>query len=288
MMAHQGSAQTNLAVEPPPVEAVIAVAAAAADLVLAMQAAGLHHVKTKSNETDLVTEADVACEHFLRAELHALAPGVGFWGEESNSQPDQDAFWLVDPIDGTVNFAHGLPYCAINIAFCRGGEAVLGVTAQLPLRRIYWASRGEGAWLIEPDGSERPLQVSQANTLRSAFLATGLPYHSGEAADDNMAELTVIAARCLGLRILGAGALDIAQVAAGMLAGFWEGWLHPWDAAAGVLMVREAGGRVTDYSGQPWTFGGPGLVASNGKIHDQLLESIQGARAGLRERRLSV
>lgn len=270
------------------VEEVIRVAESAADLVLAMQRDGLLQTRTKVKVTDLVTEADMASERLLRAELDKVEPGIGFWGEESNTPPPDAAFWLVDPVDGTVNFAHGLPYCAVNVALVRGGQTELGVTVQMPWRRIYWAQAGKGAFLREPGIAARRLQVSDVATLRQSFLATGFPYHNGDSPDNNDAEFRWVSPRCLGLRVLGAGALDIAQVAAGMLAGFWEGWLNPWDAAPGVLMVREAGGEVTDFAGEPWGFTGPGLVASNGLIHAALLEGIQTARATLVERMLPV
>jgi myo-inositol-1(or 4)-monophosphatase len=257
------------------------VACRAADMVQAMHSAGLQNVKSKSVETDIVTEADVASEKLLRAALHELDPIAGFWGEESNTPPSDATFWLVDPIDGTVNYAHALPYYAVNIAFVAQRETVLGVTVQLPWRRIFWAEKGKGAWLREPDAAERRLQVSSAPTLRRALLATGFPYHNGEADDNNNAEFVWFSPRSMALRVLGAAALDIAEVASGMLAGFWEGWLNPWDAAGGALMVNEAGGRVTDYTGAPWRFGGPGFVASNGLIHDAMLEGIRRARADI-------
>lgn len=272
----------------PSVESVIDVACRAAELALSMQRAGVLNTRTKKIDTDLVTEADLASEHLLRGELHDLQPDVDFWGEESNTPPVADAFWLVDPVDGTVNFAHGLAYWAVNVAFVQGGVTMLGVTVQMPWQRIYWAERGKGAWLREPGAGERQLHVSDVRVLRHALLASGFPYHSGESADNNDLEFAWFSPRCRGLRVLGAGALDIAQVAAGMLAGFWEGWLNPWDAAAGALLVQEAGGRVTDFAGNEWQFKGPGLVASNSLIHDMMLEGIQTARRNLTEKLLPV
>jgi myo-inositol-1(or 4)-monophosphatase len=269
-------------------ESVVEIACRAADLVMEMQRAGLRNVKAKGVEIDLVTEADVASERLLHEELERLAPDVGFWGEESNQIPEQSDFWLVDPIDGTVNFAHGLAYCAVNVALVQGGETTLAVTVQMPYRRIYVAEAGKGAFLREPSNGTIPLRVSNVRTLRQAFLATGFPYHNGVSPDNNDAEFLWFSPRCLGLRVLGAGALDIAQVAAGMLAGFWEGWLNPWDAAAGALMVREAGGMVTDYAGNPWRFDGPGLIASNGHIHEAMLEGVRTARSTLTEALLPV
>jgi myo-inositol-1(or 4)-monophosphatase len=272
----------------PAIQSVIEVACLAADYVVEVQRAGLLNVKSKSLHTDLVTEADVASEHLLRQRLDDLDPGIGFWGEESNQRPDCDRYWIVDPIDGTVNFAHGLTYWAVNVALVQEGQTVLGVTVQMPYRRIYRAVLGGGAWMDDPIGGDRRLRVSTVTELRSAFLASGFPYHSAENGDNNDAEFAWFSSRCLGMRVLGAGALDIAQVAAGMLSGFWEGWLSPWDAAAGALMVREAGGVVTDYAGREWDFDGPGLVASNGAIHDAQLEGSRIARAGRQENLLGL
>jgi len=273
------------------VEAIISAATQAADLVLRMQSEGLQNIRTKSSIIDLVTEADVASEHFLREALTAIEPGLAFWGEESNAksgQPVADSYWLVDPIDGTVNFAHGLAYWAVNIALVRDGQVSIAVTVQNPWRRIFWAEQGKGAWLREPNLAERRMRVSPTDSLERAFLATGFPYHVNELADNNSLEFAWFSPRCMGLRVLGAGALDIAQVAAGMVAGFWEGWLEPWDAAAGTLLVTEAGGTVTDYAGNPWVYGGPGFVASNGILHDALLQGIKTAREGYTDRILAV
>lgn len=272
--------------------AVIDAATGAADLVLAMQAAGLKKVVGKSNETDLVTEADSASEYFLRRELGLLLPEAGFWGEESNERPVGGKYWLVDPIDGTVNYAHGVPYNAVNVALVEanasGGEVMLAVTIEMPWRRVYFARPGEGAYMRDPLWGERRMQVSTARTLRQSLLATGFPYHSGEHDDANDLEFAWFASRCMGMRVLGAAAIDSAQVAAGILAGFWEGWLNPWDCAAGALLVREAGGKVTDYAGNEWHFGSPGFVASNGIIHNLLVEGILEARKGLKQPLMAV
>jgi myo-inositol-1(or 4)-monophosphatase len=266
------------------IEQVIAVAQQAGQLILQMAARGLQNTRSKASEIDLVTEADVAAEQLIRSALHEHYPQVGFWGEESNQPPVEETFWLVDPIDGTTNFANGLEQFAVNIAFCRQEGPLLGVTLELPAQRTYWAAQGNGAYVRTVDGAERRLRVSATERLGAGLLTTGFPYHRGEHEDNNSAEFLYFLARAQGVRCWGSAAMDLAHVASGALAGYWEGWLSPWDAAAGILLVREAGGVVTDYAGAPWTLTAKTLVASNGQetLHQALLEGIHTARASLR------
>ena len=271
-------------------ETIIAIGQQAGELVQTMRRDGLRNVQDKSSVIDLVTEADVASEKFIRAALYELYPFVGFWGEESNTAPHEEFFWLVDPIDGTTNYANGLPLYSINIGLQQGEKALIGVTVQLPTGQIYWAQRGEGAYLRATNGTEQRLQVNQVNTLVRALVTTGFPYHRAESPDNNSAEFNYFLTHCQGVRCMGSAALDMAHVAGGALAAFWEGWLNPWDVGPGALMVHEAGGLVTDYAGRPWTLGSRTLVASNGQpaLHQALLEGIQQARIGLTETRLSM
>ncbi|HXF64860.1 MAG TPA: inositol monophosphatase family protein [Caldilineaceae bacterium] len=268
---------------------VMAAAQAAGDLILQMQAAGLRAVAGKSSEIDLVTEADVAAEQAIRAALQQTYPAYGFWGEESNEPPSgTDFFWVVDPIDGTTNFANGLAFYAVNIALNRGEETLLGVTLELPARRLYWAIAGQGAYERLPNGADRRLQVNRSSQLARALLSTGFPYHRTEHEDNNLREFNYFLAHAQGVRCMGSAAMDLVNVARGALAGYWEGWLNPWDAAAGALLVREAGGLVTDYSGQPWRLRSKTLIASNGQpaLHAALVEGIRSARNGLAARLL--
>jgi myo-inositol-1(or 4)-monophosphatase len=269
-------------------EAIIAIAQQGGRLIWQMRRAGLHNVKSKSVEIDIVTEADLACEAFLHAELHKLYPQVGFWGEESNTQPQGEFFWLADPVDGTVNYANGVAFYAVNLSLQWRDQTLLGVTVEPETGRIYWAELGTCAFVRSMDGTERRLQTSSVDQLSRALLTTGFPYHRADAADNNTREFVWFTQHCQGVRCMGSAALDLAHVASGAMAAFWEGWLNPWDAAPGVLLVREAGGTVTDYSGQPWTLQSQSLIASNGKIHAHLLEGVQTARATLPERRLPV
>jgi myo-inositol-1(or 4)-monophosphatase len=265
------------------VERVIEVARDAATLVRSMQAAGLSQVRNKSSEGDIVTEADVASEQLIRRALAKDYSSVGLWGEESNQMPDVEYFWLVDPIDGTTNFANAIDYNAVTIALQHGATTLMGVTYYVHTGRVYYARPGEGAFQREAGGREVRLQVNGVDRLAAAVMTTGFPYHSGLSGDNNGAEFVYFLQRCAGLRVMGAAALDLALVATGSFAAFWEGWLSPWDAAAGVLMVREAGGKVTDYTGEAWTIHHSGLVASNGRpaLHAALLDGIGAARTSL-------
>jgi myo-inositol-1(or 4)-monophosphatase len=264
-------------------EAVITVARRAGQLVLKMRREGLRNVQSKSTAVDLVTEADLASEAFLREELTRLCPGVGFWGEESNQQPKDELFWIVDPIDGTVNYANGIAFYAVNIALQQGENTLLGVTIEPPSGRIFWARQGGGAYLREPGGDQRRLQPNTVERLSRALVSTGFPYHRVEAEDNNVAEFRYFVEHSQGARSMGSAAMDLAHVASGATAAYWEAWLNPWDAAPGVLMVREAGGQVTDYAGNPWRLESKSLVASNGNValHEAMLEGIAQARATL-------
>jgi len=266
--------------EPVDSEAVISATRRAGQLVLTMRREGLRSITTKSTEIDLVTEADLASEAFLREELDKLLPEAGFLGEESNQQPHTALFWVVDPIDGTVNYANGLTIYAVTVALYEHDRCLLGVTVEPPAGRIYWTAQGKGAFLREPGGDQRRLSTNGVDQLSRALLTTGFPYHRAEVADNNTLEFSHFIRRCQGVRCLGAAALDLALVAAGALAGSWEAWLNPWDAAAGALMIREAGGLVTDYAGEAWTLASQTLVSSNGNaaLHQAMLETISAAR----------
>lgn len=265
------------------VERIVDLARQAGELVLGMQRDGYGAVKKKSNEFDIVTEADLATETLIRTALARDYPGVPFWGEESNTPPDADEYWIVDPIDGTVNYANAIPCYAVNIAFNRRDGAELAVTLELPARRIYWALRGHGAFRRELDGSETRLRVNQVDTLRRAILSTGFPYTRAETRDNNSAEFAYFMPRCHGVRRMGSCAIDLALVASGAFAAHWENDLNAWDILPGSLLIHEAGGLVTDYDGNPWTPARRDFIAGNGQpaLHQALLDGIRAARATL-------
>ncbi len=269
--------QANLPVDR---EDVIAIVRRAGQLTVEMQQRGLNAIRTKANAYDLVTEADVASEKLLREKLTALNPSIGFWGEESNQPPESELYWLVDPIDGTTNYASGLPWWAVNVALYRRTDPLLAVTLHLPYGELFWAEAGGGAWRCWADGRVEQMRVSAAESLGAGLVGTGFPTHGGLNADDNSREHARILPLCRDIRRMGAAAIDLAHVAAGIFTGFWEGFLNPWDVGAGLLLVREAGGTVSDYAGNPYAFGATGLVASNGRpgVHQALLENIRAVR----------
>jgi myo-inositol-1(or 4)-monophosphatase len=183
--------------------------------------------------------------------------------------------WLIDPLDGTNNFAHGFPHVGVSLALLAKGQPVVGVIHD-PLRGETFAATAEGGATL--DG--QAIHVSGVERLADAFLATGFPYNRRTAPDNNVERLDHFLRRSLGVRRAGAAVLDLAYVACGRLDGFWEIGLKPWDVAAGVLLVQEAGGRATDFEGGPDCLSGQFIVTSNGRIHDQMLRVIrEGAAA---------
>ncbi|MBI3957461.1 MAG: inositol monophosphatase [Chloroflexi bacterium] len=259
---------------------VIAITRQAGQLTVELQQQGLRAIRTKANAYDLVTEADVASEKLLREKLTALDPAIGFWGEESNQPPYSELYWLVDPIDGTTNYASGVPWWAVNVTLYQRTDALLAVTLHLPYGEIFWAEVGGGAWRGWADGRVEQMRVNGAESLGAGILGTGFPYSRGDGTDDNRAEHNRLLPLCRDIRRMGSAAIDLAHVAAGIFSAFWEVTLNPWDVGAGLLLVHEAGGIVTDYAGNPYAFGADGLVASNGRagVHGALLTNIRAAR----------
>ena len=216
-------------------------------------------------EVDLVTQADRRSEDAIVGRLRGYFPKHAIVAEEGAGQEgDGRHRWIVDPLDGTTNFAHGYPFFAVSIGFEREGELVAGVVYQPITKELFTASRGEGAYL-----NERRIQVSQIDHLSTSLLATGFP-STKRARNPNIHYYWNFTLRSHGVRRDGSAALDLAAVACGRFDGFWEFGLHAWDTAAGVLLVREAGGVVTNFSGQPYHVGDYETLASNGRIHMEL------------------
>ncbi len=230
----------------------------------------------KKGAVDLVTEADLAAEAAILGVLRRHCPDHGILAEESGHAPGRDdACWIVDPLDGTTNFAHGLPIFAVSIAFAEAGRIRHGLVLNPMGGELFQATAGAGATL-----NGRPIRVSAISALQEALLATGFPYNLRQVLDTVLGRLGAGLQAAQGVRRLGAAALDLCQVACGRFDGFWEEHLKPWDTAAGALLVEEAGGRVTDLGLAPFTPEMPAIVASNGWIHDALAATLNSWTAG--------
>ena len=239
-------------------------------------------INTKISHMDLVTAGDLAAERLISEAIHVRFPEHAVYAEESarGKLPDVEWLWVVDPVDGTTNFAHGLPLFAVNIGLAHQGVPVMGVTHAPALGSTFFAEHGGGAWLRQ-DGSDRRMSVTATGDLGLALLGTGFPYDRAAVADNNLAETTALDMRAQGVRRLGSAALEIAWVASGALDAYWESRAQVWDWTAGAVLVREAGGTVTTYLGNAWQMGDRSILASNGQqtLHSRLREIIQEARS---------
>ncbi|QGY41209.1 inositol monophosphatase [Pseudodesulfovibrio cashew] len=216
---------------------------------------------------DLVTETDMAVELMLKEALGTLLPEANFLAEESASDGQLGEFtWIIDPIDGTTNYAHGLPLVANSIGLWHRGRVVLGLV-NLPLMgEMFTAAEGKGAFL-----NDRPIHVTGESEMQRCLLATGFPYAIEEHLETVLKHLERLLPLAQGIRRPGAAALDLAYVACGRYDGFYESALNPWDTAAGLLLVKEAGGLVTEYdAAREYAFGSKTILASNGIIHAEL------------------
>jgi myo-inositol-1(or 4)-monophosphatase len=218
-------------------------------------------------ETDLVTEVDRLCEAFIVERLRGAFPDHDILAEENNYADCHSPFkWIIDPLDGTTNYAHGFPWFAVSIALEVNGEILLGVIYHPMMEELFSVLKGGGAWL-----NGKRLSVSARQPLKSCLLATGFPYDRTLANENNFANFINFQMAARAVRRAGAAALDLAYVAAGRLDGYWECKLKPWDVAAGKLLVTEAGGRVTNHAGEPYSVYDHRILASNGCIHDEMI-----------------
>ena len=229
---------------------------------------GDYEIGTKSSATDLVTEVDRACERRIREILLRAFPDHVVLGEEQGQEGDAPFRWIVDPLDGTLNYAHGFPFYCVSIGLEVRGRVELGVVLDTPRDVLYQAVRGRGA-----TANGRPIQVTDETELIKAMLSTGFAYLEG-AQHQNLEVFARVMPKVRAIRRPGAAALDLCLVAAGKLDGFWELKLNAWDVAAGMLIVQEAGGAVTGPGGEPYGVDEPVLVASNGALHAKLLDLL--------------
>ncbi len=227
---------------------------------------------------NLVTASDRASQALIQRRLGEAFPGHDVLSEEDLDTGGGSAYrWIVDPLDGTTNYAHGFPNWCVSIALEVEGVLRVGAVFNPNLDELFWAVRGGGAWL-----GDRRIRVSGANSLGKALLATGFPYDLRERPDAHFERFTSFCMTAQAVRRAGAAALDLCYVGAGRFDGFWESRLHPWDVAAGAVIVEEAGGRLTAYDGSPFDVMAREIVASNGRVHGEmlaLLARVEKARA---------
>ncbi len=218
---------------------------------------------SQKGPSDFVSTADLKAEKTIRTELEKARPGFGFMMEESAATVgDGRNRWIVDPLDGTLNFLHGIPHFAVSIALERDGEIVAGVVYQPLTDEEYWAEKGSGAFV-----SDRRLRVSGRRSLGESVIATGIPFREHGEHPKYLKTLQAVMAQTAGVRRFGSAALDLAYVAAGKYEGFWEFNLKPWDIAAGLLLVREAGGYTSELLGSGDILKTGNVLAANDHLH---------------------
>jgi myo-inositol-1(or 4)-monophosphatase len=223
---------------------------------------------------DFVSAADIKAEQAVFEALEKARPGYSFLGEERGlvEGTDKTHTWIVDPLDGTTNFLHAIPHFAINIALQREGAIVAAVTYNPITNELFWAEKGKGCFV-----NDKRLRVAGRKHLDESVLGTGIPFLGHGQHARFLKELHQISQRVAGVRRFGAASLDLAYVAAGRLDGFWERDLKPWDMAAGLLMIQEAGGKVTDMDGTDDPLGSGTICAANLDLHPLMIEKLKAA-----------
>jgi len=233
----------------------------------------------KKGEIDLLTDYDLRCEALIRARLADSFPKHAVVGEEGQDTGSGSLVWYVDPIDGTTNYAHGHPNFSVSIALYDGAVGLVGVVAAPALGVVWSAAKGMGALR-----NDVPCRVSRCDELTEALCATGFPYDRRTTEDDNLDEFHAFLKCTQGIRRGGSAAIDLAMVADGTFDAYWEQRLNPWDMCAGALLILEAGGRLSDYQGGPADPRTGRLVATNGRLHEAVVEVLGRARGEVESR----
>lgn len=253
----------------PTLKHVIEIARAAGEIL--RQGYGQQHQVEYKGEIDLVTEIDKQSEALILSEINKHYPGQTLFTEESGEHAGQaEHVWYIDPLDGTLNYAHGMRLFCVSIAYAHQGDLTLGVVYDPLADELFAAQRGQGAQL-----NGQPMHVSRVDSLIRSLLVTGFPYDAKTNPDNNFAEFQRFTALSQGVRRLGSAALDLAYVAAGRLDGYWQKRLNAWDVAAGALLVQEAGGLATDIHGGPDYLNQPqSILAANPALHALMLDVL--------------
>jgi myo-inositol-1(or 4)-monophosphatase len=232
-------------------------------------------------ETNLVTEVDRQSEelivgiikrHFPQHDILAEESGYKIAGVDGTREKKSEYKWIIDPLDGTTNYTHHFPVFAVTIALERAGELILGVVYDPNFDELFTAEKGKGAYI-----NGKRMSVSKTDRLIRSLLVTGFPYNVRDNPDHAIEHFVNFLKEAQAIRRMGSAAIDLAYIAAGRIDGFWEVALNPWDVAAGVLLIREAGGKVTDFSGNPYNVYQKPILASNGVIHEEMLQVLKRA-----------
>jgi myo-inositol-1(or 4)-monophosphatase len=225
----------------------------------------------KKGDIDLVTQADLESEQTIIATIREKFPEHGFIAEETGHHPGAgEGQWIIDPLDGTTNYAHGIGIFAVSIAFSQDIDIIMGIVFNPLTGELFTATKGSGAQL-----NGQPIGVTQTHSIQESLLATGFPYDFKTTTDSIMQRFQRCLVASQGIRRLGAAALDLCYVACGRFDGFWEQRLKPWDTAAGSLIASEAGATCTDFSNQPYTINKKEIVTSNSHIHEELISLLR-------------
>lgn len=224
---------------------------------------------TKKGTFNIVTEIDKASEKAVVGLILKRFPRHSILAEESPAITGSECRWIIDPIDGTTNFAHGFPIVSVSIGFERNGRLEMGGVFDPFRKELFFAERGKGATL-----NGKRIHVSETRTLEDSLLATGFPYDRNTKTEDYLGMLRIFLTRIQGIRRGGSAAIDLCYVACGRFDGYYEMKLAPWDKAGGMLIVEEAGGKLTDFSGMPLTLLGPQNLATNGLLHQEMLKAL--------------
>ena len=230
------------------------------------------HVMHKG-KIDLLTETDLTVEKFLKANLRDVLPEADFLAEESSEGcAAGELTWIIDPVDGTTNFAHGLPITATSVGLWQRDKVILGVVNVPLINECYTAAAGHGAWL-----NGQPIRVSRAQTLTDSLVATGFPYCLDEELEAILSRLKAVLPKTQGVRRCGVASVDLAWTACGRFDAFYETMLNPWDISAGWLLVEEAGGRVSHFDGEAQSLTGKQILATNGSVHEEMIKVLSEA-----------
>ena len=230
------------------------------------------HIEYKG-DIDILTETDLQCEEHITKRILELFPNDTILTEESKqTKGTTNRKWIIDPLDGTTNFSHRFPFCAVSIGLEIDGEMKYGVVFNPIFNELFYAEKNKGSYL-----NEKKIRVSDNSEISQSLIGTGFPYDRWQKGDYYIKQYLAFMKRCQGVRRAGAAAIDLCYVACGRLDGFFENKLKPWDMAAGSIIITEAGGNITQFNGKDWHYSNDTILASNGEIHEKMIEILRRA-----------